>query len=127
MFLGIFLSIALTLFMVAFSVAFKVAGKLRLTLPLVYFLAAVISTFFTRWTSEHESLVLLGLYILIGLCVLSWIVSLVKAIKRRSAPEALGDYTMWQIEKAREKGITQFRFNERGDLIDPKTGEPMNL
>lgn len=77
--------IGITVLLLVLSLAFKVAGKLRLGLPLLYFLAAIVSTFFTDWTSEHEDMVLLGLYILIGLVLLSWIYSLVKTIKQKYA------------------------------------------
>lgn len=56
----ILLGISVLLFFI--SLAMKIAGKLRLTLPFVYLLIAVISTFFTRWTTENEQLVLYGLY-----------------------------------------------------------------
>jgi len=52
------------------------AQKCKLTLPLLYLLIATISTFFSRWVPEHESLVLTGLYILIGMTVLRWIYAL---------------------------------------------------
>ena len=71
-------SISASVLLLILSLLFKVAGKLRLTLPLLYMVAAVISTFFTDWTSKNEQLVLLGLYVLIGLVFISWIVSLVK-------------------------------------------------
>ena len=76
-------SISASVLLLILSLLFKVAGKLRLTLPLLYMVAAVISTFFTDWTSKNEQLVLLGLYVLIGLVFISWIVSLVKAVRRR--------------------------------------------
>ena len=74
------ISISFTILLTVVSLIFKVAGKLRLTIPLLYFLAAIISTFFTDWTSQNEPLVLIGLYILIGLVTLSWIFSLIKTI-----------------------------------------------
>ena len=120
----LFVSLAISVLLLILSMAFKVAGKLRLTLPLLYFLAAVISTFFTDWTGKHEQLVLWGLYILIGLVVFSWIVSLVKAIRRR---RILEDDISWQINRARELGIPvdSFLVDEDGTVLDAQTKQPL--
>ena len=58
-------SLGITCLMLLLSIAFKAAGKLRLTIPLLYFLA--ISTVLNRWASAHEMLALgiLGLLVLI--------------------------------------------------------------
>lgn len=121
------ISLCSMILMMVLSLLFKVAGKLRLTLPLFYFLAAVISTFFTDWVSEHEQLVLWGLYILIGLVVLSWIVSLVRTIRRRKADKLLQEDIAWQISRARELGRTvdSVLVDDDGTLIDAKTGQPL--
>ena len=58
-----FVSLIVTLFVQAFYFLFKIAQKLKLTIPLLYLLIAVISTFFSRWVPEHEQMVLNGLYI----------------------------------------------------------------
>ena len=58
--LGIILSLCFAALTFVLSLIFKIAGKLRLTLPLLYLLAAVVSTFFTDWTSQHEDLGLLS-------------------------------------------------------------------
>lgn len=71
-----FISLIITVFVQVFYLIFKIAQKCKLTLPLVYLLIATISTFFSRWVPEHESLVLTGLYILIGMTVLRWIYAL---------------------------------------------------
>jgi len=125
------ISIGITVLMVILSLAFKVAGKLRLGIPLLYFLAAVVSTFFTRWTSEHEDIVLLGLYILIGLVVLSWIYSLVKTVKQRLRERQIGkgfeSDVFWQISRAKELGIEVGRITVRDDgtVLHAETGEPI--
>lgn len=121
------LSLCVTAGLLILSFIFRVAGKLRLGIPLLYLLAAVVSTFFTRWTTEHEPLVLMGLYILIGLTVLSWIVSLIKTLRRRKNEEYLESDAEWQIKRAKEMGIslTSIRFDENGSLLHPETGEPI--
>ena len=110
-----------------FSLFFKVAGKLRLTLPLIYFLTATISTFFTDWTTKNESKVLLGLYILIGLVVMSWIYSLIKKIKNLRSNSYEDDFISWQIQRAKKLGVplNSITFDERNNLIDPRTGKPI--
>ena len=78
-----FISLIITVSLIVLSLAFQIAGKLRLTLPLLYFLLAVVSTFFTDWTSKNEKLVLAGFFVLCGLVVASWMVTLIKAITRK--------------------------------------------
>lgn len=127
MLIAAILSLSMTVGMFILSLIFKVAGKLRLGIPLFYIVAAVISTFFTQWTTDHETLVFIGLYILIGLTVLSWIVSLIKAIQRKRNEKYFEDDIAWQIQRAREMGIPldKIKFNDHGDLLDPRTGEPV--
>ena len=123
------LSISFSVIIFTFSLIFKVAGKLRLTLPLIYFLAATISTFYTDWTTKNESKVLLGLYILIGLVALSWMYSLIKKIKSKRSTRFEDDFISWQIQRARELGVplNSITFDEKNNLIDPRTGKPVNF
>ena len=76
-----FVSLIITVFIQVFYLIFKITQKCKLTLPLVYLLIATISTFFSRWVPEHESLVLTGLYILIGMTVLRWIYVLIQKVR----------------------------------------------
>lgn len=123
------LSISFSVIIFTFSLIFKVAGKLRLTLPLIYFLVATISTFYTDWTTKNESKVLLGLYILIGLVALSWMYSLIKKIKSKRSNRFEDDFISWQIQRARELGVplNSITFDEKNNLIDPRTGKPVNF
>jgi len=131
MLLGAIISLSLTALIFILSLSFKVAGKLRLTLPLLYFFAAAISTLFTDWTSKNEKYVLLGLYILIGIVVLSWIYSLIKAIKtkhnEKQFNKAFEDDVTWQIRRARELGLPvgSIRVKEDGTVVHADTGEPI--
>lgn len=126
-----FIPIILILLMFVLSLAFKVAGKFRLTLPLLYFLAAIVSPLFTDWTVENEDLVLLGLYILLGLVALSWIYSLVKTIRQKrqlkQSEEALECYVAWQLQRTRELGIAvdQVILKEDGTVCHADTHEPI--
>lgn len=125
------ISLSITIGLLILSFLFKVSGKLRLTIPLLYFFAAVISTFFTDWTSKHEHLVWLGLYILIGLVLLSWIVSLIRVIRRkhcvRQYKKAIEEDVAWQLSRARELGIpiNQIIVAEDGTVLDAETKLPL--
>ena len=123
----LFVSLAISALLLILSLVFKVAGKLRLTLPLLYFLVAVVSTFFTDWTSKHEQLVLYGLYALIALMIISWVVSLVKVIRRKRSEKTLEEDAAWQINRARELGIPvgEVLIDSNGTVLDAKTRQPL--
>ena len=123
----LFVSLVVSALLLILSLTFKVAGKLRLTLPLLYFLAAVVSTFFTDWTSNHEQLVLYGLYALIALVIISWVVSLAKVIHRKRSEKTLGEDVAWQINRARELGIPvgEVLIDSDGTVLDAKTRQPL--
>ncbi len=128
---GLLVSLFGTIILLFFSLLFKVAGKLRLTIPLLYLLAAVVSTFFTDWTNQNEEYVLLGLYILVGLVAFSWVYSLVKAIRKkrwdRRYDTAFGEDVAWQIQRAGELGVPfgRVRVLEDGTVVHDDTGEPI--
>ena len=119
------ISLCLTVGLIIFSFIFKVAGKIRLTIPILCFL--LFSTVLNKWAGEHETLAFIILFSLLGLTVLSWIVSLIKAIRRKRDEKYLEDDVAWQIRQAREMGVPldKIQFNEHGDLLDPRTGEPV--
>lgn len=111
------------------SVVFKIAAKLRLTIPALYILAAGISTVFTDWASQHEKLILFGLYAQLVVVALSWVVTAVKAIRDRNQGYYEEDDIAWQIRRARELGVPldSVRFDSSNNLIDPRTGMPVNF
>ena len=111
------------------SAVFKIASKLRLTIPALYILAAGISTVFTDWVSQHEKLILFGLYAQLGVVALSWVVTAVKAIRDRNQGNFEEDDIAWQIRRAREHGVPldSVRFDSSNTLIDPRTGMPVNF
>jgi len=119
------ISLCLTAGLLILSFIFKVAGKIRLTIPILCFL--LFSTVLNKWAGEHETLAFIILFSLLGLTVLSWIVSLINAIRRKRDEKYLEDDAAWQIRRAREMGVPldKIRFNEHGDLLDPRTGEPV--
>lgn len=119
------ISLCLTAGLIILSFIFKVAGKIRLTIPILCLL--LFSTVLNKWAGEHEPLALTILFSLLGLTVISWIVSLIKAIRCKLDEKCLEDDVTWQIRKAREMGVPldKIQFNEHGDLLDPRTEEPV--
>ena len=111
------------------SAVFKIASKLRLTIPVLYILAAGISTMFTDWVGQHEQLVLYGLYAQLALVALSWVVTAVRVIRERKQRDFEEDDIAWQLRRARELGIPldTVRFDSSNNLIDPRTGMPVNF
>ena len=122
------LSVCVSMGLTVLSLIFKVAGKLRLSLPILYILAAAISTLFTDWVTQHEAAVLIGLYVLIGLVVLSWILSLVSTIRAKRQERFEESDIAWQLRRAREMGVPldNITFDSNQNLIDPRTGHPVN-
>ena len=116
-----------TVLLMFISLAMKIAGKLRLTLPFIYLLVAVISTFFTRWTTENEQLVLYGLYATIAISILSWLKSLKDFISDRRYAKAVEDDVSCQIQQAREHGISldDIYVDSQGTLRYKENNEPM--
>ena len=125
MLIATIVSLCITVLLLILSLLFKAAGKFRLTIPIICFL--LFSTLFNKWAGEHETLAYAILYSLLGITVMSWVVSLVKAIRRKRNEKYIEDDAAWQIRRVREMGIPldNIRFNEQGDLLDPKTGEPV--
>ena len=111
------------------SAVFKIASKLRLTIPALYTLAAGVSTLFTDWVGQHEQLILFGLYAQLRVVALSWVVTAVKAIRDWNQGSYEEDDIAWQIRRARELGVPldSVRFDSSNNLIDPRTGMPVNF
>lgn len=110
------------------SLAFGIAAKLRLIIPLLYLLAAGISTAFNDWVIRHEQIVLWGLYVLLGLSALSWIRTLADAIRVWRQDRNSEEDIAWQLRRAREMGVPldSVRFSG-GTLLDPRTGMPVDF
>lgn len=109
------------------SIFQKIAGKLRLTLPFFYLLIAIISTFFTRWTTENEQLVLYGLYVCIALSVLSWLKSFKDFISRKRKDQTTDDFVARQIQQAKQHGIplNNIYVDSQGIVRHRDTNEPI--
>jgi len=69
------------LLMVLLNLLFKFASILRLSVPLLY--AFIVPVFLPRWIEENETLVTVIWFILIGLVITSWIITIRKKIRHR--------------------------------------------
>ncbi|EQB19893.1 hypothetical protein UNSWDHB_2829 [Dehalobacter sp. UNSWDHB] len=77
----LYVSICIFLLMFVLNFLFKIASFFRLGIPLLY--AFVVPLFFADWLHNNEALAMGIWYVLIGLVLLSWIVSIRKKIRRR--------------------------------------------
>lgn len=121
--LALTLSLVLTIGSIVLSLLFKVSGKLRLTIPLVYLI--LVSTIFSSWSSENETLAIGILVALVVLSIGSWFISLVKFISRKRQTKFTGGDMKYQLQKAREMGIdtNQLSFDNDNELIYSNTKE----
>lgn len=78
-----FLNFILTATRMILIILFKLAEKLRLTLPLLYFLLT--ATFLNPWATRHETLAMGILFVLVGVSLFSWIVTLKSKYRDRMA------------------------------------------
>ena len=123
------IKLIVTLGVFLLSAVFKIAGMLRLTVPVLYILTAGVSTMFTDWVGQHEQLILFGLYIQLSIVALSWVATVVKAIQEGNQESFEEGDIAWQIRRARELGVPldSIRFDNSNNLIDPRTGMPVNF
>ena len=123
------MKLVVTLGMFLLSALFRIAAKLRLTIPVLYILAAGVSSIFTDWVSQHEQLIFVGLYVQLAVVALSWIVTAVRAIRDRCSESWAEDDISWQIRRARELGmpLDSVCFDGSNNLIDSRTGMPVNF
>ncbi|HJD24368.1 MAG TPA: hypothetical protein H9694_09565 [Firmicutes bacterium] len=74
-----FISLGLSLGLLLLSLIFRIAGKLRLGIPLLYVL--VVSFGFPGWASKNELLANGILGVLLGIVLISWVVTLIRKIR----------------------------------------------
>lgn len=119
------ISLSITAIFMLISVLFRIAGKLRLTIPFIYLLLT--GTILNKWASAHETLAFFILYLLIGLCILSWIRSIKNKWSERQKAKAIKEDILWQTSKAREMGISlnavhfdtegNMRYNQSNEMV----------
>ena len=123
------LKLILSIWFSMLSLVLRIASKLRLTIPVLYLLAIGVSTVFTDWATQHERQILWGLYAQLALVALSWIFTAVNALRSRMDGDWEEDDIAWQLRRARELGVPldSIRFDSSNNLIDPRTGMPINF
>ena len=123
------LKLILSIWFSMLSLVLRIAAKLRLTIPVLYLLAIGVSTVFTDWAAQHERQIPWGLYAQLALVALSWIFTAVNALRSRMDGDCEEDDIAWQLRRARELGVPldSIRFDSTNNLIDPRTGMPVNF
>ena len=123
------LKLILSIWFSMLSLVLRIAAKLRLTIPVLYLLAIGVSTVFTDWVNQHAQQILWGLYAQLALVALSWIFTAVNALRSRMDGDWEEDDIAWQLRRARELGVPldSIRFDSSNNLIDPRTGMPVNF
>jgi len=76
-----YVSILLFLLMFFFNAIFKIASFFRLGIPLLY--ALFVGILFPDFVHEHETMTTIIFFVLLGLVLFSWIVTIRKKIRRK--------------------------------------------
>lgn len=88
------------------AILFRLAALTRLTLPLLYTLSMLIV--FHGWYQAHTALADNILFALVGLVILSWLISLGKCvwsfIQEKREDRAAVEYFAYRVRNARENG-----------------------
>lgn len=88
------------------ALLFRLAALARLTIPLLYTISML--TVFHGWYRTHTALADNILFTLVGLVVLSWLISLGKCvwsfIQEKREDRAAVEYFTYRVRKARENG-----------------------
>ena len=110
----------------AITILFHIAVKLRLAPVFIYLGFLSLSTLFSDFAHTPKAFYILLALLLISL--LSWIITLTQYIRRRKEERFWEDDMMWQIRSARERGIAldSVSFDEDHNLLDPRTGKPLD-
>ncbi len=78
-----YISLLILLLMIVVNLIFRFASLFRLTIPVLY--AIVVPVFFPDWLHQNEMLVTVIWFALIGLVILSWVVTIRKRIRFKRA------------------------------------------
>ena len=78
-----YISLLILLLMIVVNLVFRFASLFRLTIPVLY--AIVVPVFFPDWLHKNETLVTVIWFALIGLVILSWVVTIRKKIRLKRA------------------------------------------
>ena len=92
------ISIVLCAFVFVVGILFRVAGALRMSVPLLY--CFFVAFFMPGWSTRNPKLSMGILYGLIALCVLSWVITLIRKIGEYRAQKEI---EQWEAEAALEQ------------------------
>ena len=92
------ISIVLCAFVFVVGILFRVAGALRLSVPLLY--CFIVAFFMPGWSTSNPELCYGILYGLVGLVVLSWVITLIRKIGEYRAQKEI---EQWEAEMALEQ------------------------
>ena len=88
------------------AILFRLAALARLTIPLLYTMSML--TVFHGWYQAHTALADNILFALVGLVVLSWLLSLIRfvcdLVMQARDDAAAMEYFSYRVRKARERG-----------------------
>ena len=76
-----YIPIIVLIVMIILNLVFKIASIFRLTIPLLY--ALVVPILFPQWVRENGTLVTVIWFAIIGLVILSWVVTIRNRIRQR--------------------------------------------
>ena len=97
----------------ALSAAFRLAAVFRLTIPLLY--ALIVPTLFHDWFYSHQALTEGIWYVLLGLVLLSWVISLIRKISaiinRSRCDRAHVELFADRVREARRNGESAVRMD----------------
>lgn len=92
------ISIVLCALVFVVGILFRVAGALRLSVPLLY--CFIVAFFLPGWSTRNPELSMGILYGLIGLVVLSWVITLIRKIREYRAQKEI---EQWEAEAVLEE------------------------
>ena len=85
----LYIPLFILLLMVLLNVILRIASFTRLIIPVLY--AIIVPVFFPDWLHENKTLVTVIWFALIGLVILSWIVTVRRKIRsRHNQPDVQG-------------------------------------
>ena len=97
----------------ALSAAFRLAAVFRLTIPLLY--ALIVPTLVHDWFYSHQALAEGIWYVLLGLVLLSWVISLIRKISaiinRSRCDRAHVELFADRVREARRNGESAVRMD----------------
>lgn len=76
-----YIPIIVLIVMIILNVVFRIASIFRLTIPLLY--ALVVPILFPQWVRENGTLVTVIWFGIVGLVILSWVVTIRNRIRQR--------------------------------------------